>query len=117
MVIVSPYAEYLRQVVLLDDYLPSWLFDVVPKFETFLFVDSHAFESIEQDYFQIVFKPANDQEWEVFYNQKTKNLTKAIAIMMSECRGTGEAANLIFEMLCSRTITYDQNLETGQYDL
>lgn len=36
---------------------------------------------------------------------------------MNECRGTGEASNLIFEMICSRTITYDHNPQTGQFDL
>ena len=51
----SPYASYLRQYLLLDNSLPAWLFDVQPNFESFLFYESENFESIEGNYFQIVF--------------------------------------------------------------
>ena len=41
------------------------------NFDTFTFFTSENFENVTTDYFEIVFKPANDYEWEVFYNQKT----------------------------------------------
>ncbi len=67
------------------------------------------------DYFEIVFKPANEQEWDTFHNQKTSQLTKAMAIMLANCKEQ-DAANMLFENLCSRTGTYDMNEETGAYD-
>ena len=111
----SPYARYLRQNLLLDNSLPAWLFDVQPNFETFLFYESANFESVDGDYFQIVFRPANVNEWDKFYFDKTENLTRAIAIMLASCRDL-DAANLIFSMLCCRTLTYDPNPDNGQFE-
>ena len=86
-----------------------------PNFESFLFIESDNFESTNGDYFQIVFRPANVHEWDKFYFDKTENLTRAIAIMLSNCRNL-DAANLIFSMMCCRTLTYDTNPENGQFE-
>jgi len=102
----SAYARYLRQGLLLDTRLPAWLLDVHPDFNSFLFFQSASFETFENDYFNIVFRPANVAEWDKFYFQKTENLTRAIALMLANCRDL-DAANLIFSMMCCRTLIYD----------
>lgn len=104
----SPYAKYLRQKLLLDNSLPAWLFDVQPNFESFIFFECANFESIEGDYFKIVFRPVNVNEWDKFYFEKTENLTRAVSIMLANCKNL-DAANLIFSMMCCRTLVYDPN--------
>lgn len=52
------------------------------SFESFKFYESKNFESIEGDYFKIVFRPVNPEEIAAFYYGKLKNMAKAIAIMM-----------------------------------
>ena len=78
-----------------------------------MFYESPNFESVEGDYFNIVFRPANVSEWDKFYFDKTENLTRAIATMLAHCREL-DAANLIFSMMCCRTLTYDYDPETQQ---
>jgi hypothetical protein len=63
-----------------------------------------------------VFRPVTHSEWETFANSKTANLTRAIAVMLANCKGS-EAANTLFEAMCRQTLTYDINPETGQNDL
>ena len=53
-----------------------------------------------------MFRPANVHEWDKFYFDKTENLTRAIAIMLANCKNL-DAANLIFSMLCCRTLVYE----------
>lgn len=48
-----------------------------------MFFESKQFESVENDYFKIVFRPSNTVEWEEFYMVKTENLTSAIAVMLA----------------------------------
>ena len=83
-----------------------------PNFESFVFFQCANFESIEGDYFKIVFRPVNVNEWDKFYFDKTENLTRAISIMLANCKNL-DAANLIFSMMCCRTLTYDTNPENG----
>ena len=64
----SAYALYLRDDLMLDAKLPAWLFDVEPNFSSFTFYTSENFENVTTDYFEIVFKPANEHEWETFLN-------------------------------------------------
>ena len=68
---LSAYAQYLRDNLLIDTRLPAWLSDVQLNFDSFTFFESTNFESVMNDYFEIVFKPANEQEWDTFHNQKT----------------------------------------------
>ena len=88
------------------------MFDVAVQFETFVFFESIYFESIENDYFKIVFRPSNNIEWETHYMQKTANLTKAIAVMLESC--TNEATQIIFDTMCGKTMAYDEEPETNQ---
>ena len=112
---MSAYAQYLRDTLLAEPRLPSWLSDVQPNFDSFLFCESANFESVTNDYFEIVFKPANEHEWATFHNQKTAQLTKAIAIMLASSKEQ-DAADIVFENMCARTGTYDINEETGGYE-
>ena len=111
----SAYGQYLRDTLLAEARLPAWLCDVQPNFDSFLFCESANFESVTNDYFEIVFKPANEQEWDTLHNQKTAQLTKAIAIMLANCKEQ-DAANMLFESLCARTAAYDMNEEAGGYE-
>jgi 1-deoxy-D-xylulose 5-phosphate reductoisomerase len=70
-----------------------------PDFETFTFVELKTFQTISKDYFKVVFRPANESEWDKFFNQKTQNLTKAIAVMLA----TGKCSNQIFDALSIKT--------------
>jgi hypothetical protein len=76
-----------------------------------LFFESKQFESVENDYFKIVFRPSNQLEWETFYMQKTENLTSALAVMLASCKG---ATNFIFDQLCMKTMVYEDDPQTGQ---
>ena len=82
----SAYASYLRDDLMQDVKLPAWLIDVEPNFSSFTFYTSENFENVTTDYFEIVFKPANEHEWETFHNQKTDQLTKALAIMLASSK-------------------------------
>jgi hypothetical protein len=57
------------------------------------------FQSIQQDYFKVVFRPANETEWDIFFNNKTHNLTRALALMLSR----GKCCNQIFDALSLKT--------------
>jgi hypothetical protein len=69
--------------LLTEPKLSAWIYDVSVQFDTFVFFESKQFESVENDYFKIVFRPSNTVEWEEFYMQKTENLTSAIAVMLA----------------------------------
>jgi hypothetical protein len=73
----------LQEDLLTEPKLPAWIYDVSVQFDTFVFFESKQFESVENDYFKIVFRPSNTVEWEEFYMQKTENLTSAIAVMLA----------------------------------
>jgi hypothetical protein len=51
-------------------------------FESFMFFESKNFESIERDYFKVVFRPVSPEELTTFYYGKLKNLGKAISTLM-----------------------------------
>ena len=53
-----------------------------PTFDNFIFFESKNFESIERDYFRIVFRPVSQEELAKFYQGKTKNMTKAFSVLM-----------------------------------
>jgi len=55
---------YLEEYLMVNERLPEWMTCVQPDFKSFKFVKSAGFQSLEDDYFQIVFRPANDIEWE-----------------------------------------------------
>lgn len=90
--------------------LLAWIYDVSVQFDSFIFFESKQFESVENDYFKIVFRPSNTVEWEEFYMQKTENLTSAIAVMLAHCR---DAAGFIFDQLCAKTMAYDEDPQSG----
>ena len=48
-----------------------------------MFFESKNFESIEGDYFKVVFRPVNPDEITTFYYGKVKNMAKALSIMMA----------------------------------
>ncbi len=73
----------MQEDLLTEPKLPAWIYDVSVQFDTFVFFESKQFESVENDYFKIVFRPSNTVEWEEFYMQKTENLTSAIAVMLA----------------------------------
>lgn len=105
------YLQYLQEELLSEGKLMSWLYDVAVQFDTFLFYESKQFESVENDYFKIVFRPSNQLEWETFYNGKTENLTSALAVMLASCKS---ASGYLFDLLCSKTMAYDEDPQTGQ---
>lgn len=43
--------------------------------------------------------------------QKTANLTKAISVMLANCKGP--ATQIIFDIMCSKTMAYDEDPENG----
>ena len=43
--------------------------------------------------------------------QKTINITNAIAVMLSNCKGP--ANQIIFDIMCSKTMAYDEEPENG----
>jgi hypothetical protein len=88
----------------------------ITNFDHFKWFESLHFESVDKDYFKIVFRPVNFQEWQLFTNQKTENLARAISVMLANCQGR-VAVETIFEALCRRTFTYDVNPETQQRDM
>jgi hypothetical protein len=47
-----------------------------------MFFESKNFESIERDYFKVVFRPVSAEELTTFYYGKLKNLGKAISTLM-----------------------------------
>lgn len=57
----------MAEVLLLDDHLPMWMATVQPDFTTFKFIESPNFDSVNSDYFKIVFRPVNEKEWDTFY--------------------------------------------------
>jgi hypothetical protein len=48
-----------------------------------MFFESKNFESIQGDYFKVVFRPVNPDEITTFYYGKVKNMAKALSIMMT----------------------------------
>jgi len=106
----DPYLDYLKDELLIETKLPAWLYDVSVQFDTFVFFESKQFESVENDYFKIVFRPSNQVEWETFYMAKTDNLTCALAVMLASSKSGG----FIFDQLCSKTMAYDQDPESSQ---
>lgn len=87
------YQKYLETDLLLDEKLPAWLNQVQPDFQTFTFIELASFQSIEKDYFKVVFRPASEVEWDNFFSQKTKQLSTAVAIMLA----SGKCSNFIFD--------------------
>ena len=90
---VSEYQKYLEDELLQDCKLASWLNAVSPDFKSFTFIELASFQSINEDYFQVVFRPANEVEWDTFFNSKTRHLTKAVAVMLS----SGKCTNYVFD--------------------
>lgn len=66
------------------------------SFEPFIFFESKNFESLDRDYFKVVFRPVSQEEIQLFYNGKLKNLSKAIAILMEH---SSESSSLILRHL------------------
>ena len=61
-----------------------WLYTYqIDSFEQFEFYDSKSFESINKDYYKIIYKPTTYEEIDSFYYKKMKNLTKVLAGLMS----------------------------------
>lgn len=52
------------------------------NFESFLFLESKNFESINGDYFKIVFRPVSKDEISQFYYGKMKNMARALGLIM-----------------------------------
>ena len=69
------YAQYLNEELFKEGHLLEWMVAVQPDFDTFTFVELATFQSIQKDYFQVVFRPANEVEWDTFCTQKSDNLT------------------------------------------
>lgn len=67
-----------------DLILPTLLYNyqMGPAFDNFLFYESPNFESIERDYFKVVFRPVTQEELALFYQGKSKNMTKALSVVM-----------------------------------
>jgi hypothetical protein len=102
-----PYVKYLRTDLLRDEKLVEWLAMPRIRFDLFLFYEppeSEQWESIGKDYFKIVFRPVTHSEWETFSNSKTANLTRAVAVMLANCKGSA-AADTLFEAMCRQTLT------------
>lgn len=63
--------------------LPYLLYSYqITSFESFMFFESKNFESIENDYFKVVFRPVSPEEITAFYYGKLKNMFKAISTLM-----------------------------------
>lgn len=80
-----------------DMILPTLLYNYTmgPTFDNFLFYESKNFESIERDYFRVVFRPVSQDELALFYQGKTKNMTKAFSILMQAGGSPDVAAHLL----------------------
>ena len=75
-----------------------WLYSYLLEapFDSFLFFESPSFESINRDYYQIVYRPTTHEEIKAAYYAKMSNLTKAFAIIMTHSK---QAAQVISQRL------------------
>ena len=88
LVPADDFKLYIEEYLMEDKRLPEWMDCHQPDFSSFMFLQSVGFQSIHNDYFNIVFRPSNDAEWEVFNNLKVKKLTYAVALMLRKGKCT-----------------------------
>jgi hypothetical protein len=77
-------AEYLNHMFTYEHSLPTLIYSYqIATFETFLFFESKNFETIEGDYYKIVFRPVSPEEIQTSYYGKLKNMTKALSTIIN----------------------------------
>jgi hypothetical protein len=66
-----------------EQSLPNLIYSYhITNFETFLFFESNNFETIEGDYYKIVFRPVSPEEIQTSYYGKLKNMTRALSCIV-----------------------------------
>jgi hypothetical protein len=77
-------AEYLNHMFTYEQSLPTLIYSYhITTFEAFLFFESKNFETIQGDYYKIVFRPVSPEEIQSAYYGKLKNMTKALSSMIN----------------------------------
>lgn len=77
----NDFIEYISVKV---PTIRDWLYaGTIESFEGFEFYASKSFESINNDYYKIIYKPTTYEEIDAFYNKKMQNMTKVLAILMT----------------------------------
>lgn len=67
-----------------EQSLPTLIYSYhITTFEAFLFFESQNFETIQGDYYKIVFRPVSPEEIQSAYYGKLKNMTKALSSIMN----------------------------------
>jgi hypothetical protein len=62
------FVNFINAGFTYDMILPTLLYNYqMTTFDNFLFYESKNFESVERDYFKIVFRPVNQEEIALFY--------------------------------------------------
>jgi hypothetical protein len=76
--------EYLNHMFTVEQSLPYLIYaQQITSFESFLFYESKNFETIEGDYYKVVFRPVSPEEILIFYQGKVRNMSKALTVMMA----------------------------------
>eukprot|EP00347_Sterkiella_histriomuscorum_P015404 403357149 len=97
--------------------LMLWLFSYhLQSFETFNFFESKNFESIQQDYYKIVYRPTTSEEIKQFYYAKMNNLTQSLAILMQHSPQVCQHIMNVLEQQLLPNENMDQSFQTPVHE-
>jgi hypothetical protein len=83
---LANYVKYLSTYLLMPDRFQKWLYCYelkVSDFQPFLFVESPCFDSLNQNYFKIIYEPINKEEKHAFYLKKLERCSEVLGIIAS----------------------------------
>ena len=83
---IQNYVKYLSTYLFMPERFQRWLYQYelqISDFEPFLFVESPCFDSLNQNYYKIVYEPVNKEEKHAFYIKKLERSAEVLGIIAS----------------------------------